>query len=390
MDWIEKTTRMKILTVDIGTGTQDIYLFDSQWGIENGYKLILPSPTLMVRKELQQAARAHQDVLLSGVLMGGGPSGWGVFDHLRQGLKVYATAEAALSFDDDLQALQQKGIFLVSEEEAHALPREIRHICMRDFDFNVIQKAFHLFGVSLDDLTAVAIAVFDHGNAPLDISDRKFRFDYLDERIRAENRLSAFAYAAEKIPAQMTRLQAVANSSRDIPAQVIVMDTAPAAVLGATLDPLTQRHERGLFLNIGNMHTLAFRLGSEGIEGVFEHHTGLLDQAHLEELLLRFAEGSLTNENVFGHHGHGALIYSDQPLPMDHEDYNLVVTGPRRSVLQTSPLKPYFAAPYGDMMIAGCFGLLRATADVIPELREPILAGLAGKNAAVAPWELEA
>ena len=75
---------------------------------------------------------------------------------------------------------------------------------------------------------------------------------------------------------------------------------------------------------------------------------------------------------------------------MDHEDYNLVVTGPRRSVLQTSPLKPYFAAPYGDMMIAGCFGLLRATADVIPELREPILAGLAGKNAAVAPWELEA
>ena len=179
---------------------------------------------------------------------------------------------------------------------------------MRDFDFNVIREAFHLFGVSLDDLTAVAIAVFDHGNAPLDISDRKFRFDYLDERIRAENRLSAFAYAAEKIPAQMTRLQAVANSSRDIPAQVIVMDTAPAAVLGATLDPLTQRHERGLFLNIGNMHTLAFRLGSEGIEGVFEHHTGLLDQAHLEELLLRFAEGSLTNENVFGHHGHAASL----------------------------------------------------------------------------------
>ena len=130
MDWIEKTTRMKILTVDIGTGTQDIYLFDSQWGIENGYKLILPSPTLMVRKELQQAARAHQDVLLSGVLMGGGPSGWGVFDHLRQGLKVYATAEAALSFDDDLQALQQKGILLVSEEEARTLPREIRRICM--------------------------------------------------------------------------------------------------------------------------------------------------------------------------------------------------------------------------------------------------------------------
>jgi uncharacterized protein (DUF1786 family) len=379
---------MKILTVDIGTGTQDIYLFDSQFGVENGYKLILPSPTLMVQKEMHQAARSHQDILLSGTLMGGGPSGWGASDHIRQGLKVYATTEAAFSFDDDLEILQQKGIHLVSEEEAIKLPSEIKRVRMRDFDFRVIQQAFNLFGVSLDDLTVVAIAVFDHGNAPLDISDRKFRFDYLDERIHTENRLSAFAYAAEKIPAQMTRLQAVANSSKDIPAQVVVMDTAPAAVLGATLDPITQRHERSLFLNVGNMHTLAFRLGPSGIEGVFEHHTGLLDQTHLEELLLRFAEGSLTNENVFSHHGHGALIYSDHPLPMDHEDYNLVVTGPRRSILQDSPLKPYFAAPFGDMMIAGCFGLLRATADVLPDLSEPILAGLAGKNAAVAPWEL--
>lgn len=379
---------MKILTVDIGTGTQDIFLFDSRLDIENGYKLILPSPTLMVARRLHLAAQEKKDVFLTGKIMGGGPSGWGVMDHIKQGLKVYATPEAARSFDDNLAAAQEKGILLVSEEEGRHLPESIQRIQMTDFDFSAIRQAFTIFGISLDDLTVVAIAVFDHGNAPVDVSDRKFRFDYLNERIRAENQLSAFAYSAENVPPTMTRLQAVIASTGDVPAQVVVMDTAPAAVLGATLDPLAQRHKRNLFLNIGNMHVLGFRLGPTGIEGVFEHHSHMLDAAHLEELLLQFADGSLTNEDVFDHNGHGALIYSSTPLSMDNEDYNIVVTGPRRSLLLGSPLKPYFAAPFGDMMVAGCFGLLRVTADILPDLADPILSALAGKNSLQAPWEI--
>jgi hypothetical protein len=74
---------------------------------------------------------------------------------------------------------------------------------------------------------------------------------------------------------------------------------------------------------------------------------------------------------------------------MDHEDYNVVVIGPRRSVMKDSPLLPYFAAPYGDMMVAGCFGLLRAAADVLPDLAEPILEALNGKNVPRAPWEMD-
>ncbi len=46
---------MKILTVDIGTGTQDIFLYDSNLDIENGFKLVLPSPTMMVHRRLKQA-----------------------------------------------------------------------------------------------------------------------------------------------------------------------------------------------------------------------------------------------------------------------------------------------------------------------------------------------
>ena len=67
---------MKILTVDIGTGTQDIFLYDSRLDLENGLKLVLPSPTMIIHRRLRQATRARQAVLLSGVTMGGGPSAW--------------------------------------------------------------------------------------------------------------------------------------------------------------------------------------------------------------------------------------------------------------------------------------------------------------------------
>ncbi len=67
---------MQILTVDIGTGTQDIFLYDSRVDLENGYKLILPSATMIVRRKVQMATRRGQKILLTGVTMGGGPSHW--------------------------------------------------------------------------------------------------------------------------------------------------------------------------------------------------------------------------------------------------------------------------------------------------------------------------
>ena len=65
---------MQILTVDVGTGTQDIFLYDSRLDLENGFKLVVPSPTMIVRQRLQEATRKREAVLLTGVIMGGGPS----------------------------------------------------------------------------------------------------------------------------------------------------------------------------------------------------------------------------------------------------------------------------------------------------------------------------
>ncbi|MGW8252015.1 MAG: DUF1786 family protein, partial [Anaerolineales bacterium] len=139
---------------------------------------------------------------------------------------MYATPDAARSFNDDLEAVREMGIQILSEDEARRLPADVLRLELRDFDFHAIARSLGEFGVALDDLAAVAVAVFDHGNAPPDISDRQFRFDYLDERIRAENRLSAFAYPAGEVPEIMTRLQAVVASAEGVDAPLVVMDTA--------------------------------------------------------------------------------------------------------------------------------------------------------------------
>jgi uncharacterized protein (DUF1786 family) len=182
------------------------------------------------------------------------------------------------------------------------------------------------------------------------------------------------------------------RSARSTPAladlPLVVMDTAPAAVLGATYDPYLSGRERLLVANVGNFHTLAFRLGGTGIEGVFEHHTGLIDRPRLEALLRRLADGSLQHADVFGDNGHGALMYHTDPLSLEDGDFGVAVTGPRRSLLHGSPLRPYFATPFGDMMIAGCFGLLAAAADVLPEMGDAIHRSLGGVGSSAAPWEL--
>lgn len=386
---------MKILTADIGTGTQDIYLYDARLDIENGLKLVVPSPTMMVRTRIQRATQRQEAIYLTGVTMGGGPSHWAVEDHLKAGLQVYANPAAGRSFNDDLAVIREMGIEIISEDEASRLPDTVKRLELRDFDFQAIAQSLAHFDVDLDDLVAVAVAVFDHGAAPPDVSDRKFRFDYLDARLQTDsgdlkaNPLSRFAYAAPDIPAIMTRMQAVRASASDVDAPLVMMDTAPAAILGATFEPRVARRKRVVIVNVGNFHTLAFRLGTEGVEGVFEHHTGLLDQPKLDRLLIALADGSLTREEVFNDQGHGALVYGKDPLRFPEGDWGVAVTGPRRKMMHSSTLKPHFPAPFGDMMMTGCFGMLAAVADHLPNLREPILASLRGQGGSgTPPWEL--
>jgi uncharacterized protein (DUF1786 family) len=381
---------VKILAVDVGTGTQDILLFDSRLDVENSFKLVVPAPTMIVHRKIKDATQRGAPIVLTGVTMGGGPSHWAAEAHLKAGYRVYATPDAARSYNDDLDAVREMGIELLSLDEAAGLPEEVERIEMRDFDFGAIASALDNFGVSLADLAAVAVAVFDHGDAPPGYSDRQFRFDYLNERISVSNRLHDFAFPREQVPPMMTRLQAVVDSAGDVDAPLMVMDTAPAAVLGATFDPVIRTKERIVIANVGNFHTLAFRLGPTGIEGVFEHHTGLVDVKKLDGLLTALADGTLTHVQVFDDHGHGALVYGDTPVDLSEGNFGVGVTGPRQSMMRESVLRPHFAAPFGDMMLAGCYGLLSAVGGVMPNLTGELKPALDQKSlSSAAPWEID-
>jgi len=393
---------MKILAVDIGTGTQDIFLYDSNLDIENGFKLVLPSPTMMVHRRLKQSVQKRTPILLTGHQMGGGPSAWAIEEYAREGIPVYMTPSAATTLNDELDKVEALGIKIVSDDEAESLKSKVESLELKDFDFKLISKTFRDYGVSLDDLSAIAVAVFDHGNAPAGVSDRQFRFDYLDEQIRKKNSLSSFAFLSNDVPKIMTRLQSVVDSADELPCPLVVMDTAPAAILGANLDPVVSQRKQKIICNVGNFHALAFRLGDTGIEGVFEHHTGEIDLPKLEGLIRKLADSSLKHEDVFDDMGHGALMYSDNIFEFGKDAFDVVVTGPRRSMFMESAsslamqqqavalqrLRPYFAVPFGDMMIAGCFGMLAATAEIMPGLAEPIQRSLrAGGGSGTPPWE---
>jgi uncharacterized protein (DUF1786 family) len=381
---------VRALAVDVGTGTQDLLLFDADHEIENAFRLVLPSPTVIVADRIRAATRRRQATVLTGSTMGGGPSAWAARDHLLAGLPLAATPEAARTFDDDLDSVRAMGVQLIDPDEAEgeAGKADVLHIELRDLDMPAIAAAFAAFGVELASIDALAVAVFDHGAAPPGVSDRRFRFDRLRERLAADPAPgpAAFAYPERSIPAAFTRLAAAARSARGWldthggqAARVVAMDTAPAAVLGALDDGQVRAAlatgRPVVAVNVGNFHTLAMRLGPDGrVQALMEHHTGELRRAHLCRLVRQTADGTVSDAEVFGSMGHGALVVDGRD-PGDTRPY-LCVTGPRRAMLGERVVRgvgrAHYAVPHGDMMQAGTFGLLRALAHLQADWREPV------------------
>jgi uncharacterized protein (DUF1786 family) len=362
---------MQILTVDVGTGTQDVLLFDADRELENCYKLVLPSPTVVVADRIRGATSDRQRLVLQGVTMGGGPCHWATMDHVRAGLEAFATPDAARTFDDDLDAVRAMGINVVSDDEAIRLTdRGAQRVFMRDLALGQILLALASFGVQVK-LHGLAVAAFDHGAAPPGFSDRAFRFNYLRDRLARGLGLAGFAFERDLVPESMTRLRAVAmTAASDLP--LLVMDTAPAAVLGALEDPRVREAEAPVVANVGNFHCLAFHLSDGSVAGLFEHHTGELSPERLATYVRRLGSGEITNEEIFNDKGHGALVL-DAGVPRPDL---LAVTGPRRALMVQSGLEPYLAVPHGDMMLAGNLGLLRAYAAHNVDVRDAIEARL--------------
>ena len=148
-------------------------------------------------------------------------------------------------------------------------------------------------------------------------------------------------------------------SRRQLPnAKVLLMDTAPDALLGCMKDPAVEKSDPVLAVNVGNGHTMAALIIKGEIVSVMEHHTRLLTPRKIRRLLVTFADGKLTDEQVFQDNGHG-LFYLAEP-PGFSRIQKLAATGPNRSLLSDTKLPIHFAAPAGDVMMTGPLGLVYA------------------------------
>jgi uncharacterized protein (DUF1786 family) len=231
---------MKILAIDVGMGTQDILLYNSEKNMENCFKMVLPSQTQIIAGRILKETRLKNDIVLVGETMGGGPCAGAVKRHIEANLTVYATEKAALTLNDRIGKVKEMGVIIVSEDE----PEELKapQIRMCDIDKPALKKALSLFDIQMPD--KFAIAVQDHGYSP-DISNRKFRFDYFREKMKDDPKLDSLVYK-DDIPARFTRMKAVSSS---LPG-ALVMDTGIAAIRGALLDGKAKLP--CLVVNIGN------------------------------------------------------------------------------------------------------------------------------------------
>jgi uncharacterized protein (DUF1786 family) len=337
---------MQIMAIDVGMGTQDILLYDDAQHIENNIKMVLPSQTRIIAQRISHATGAGRDIFLTGTTMGGGPSGKAVREHIRAGLKVYARPDAALTLHDNLEKVTQMGVTLVGGEDT--IPGGAKQIEMCDVDTHALGTAMGLFGTQLP--RDFAVAVQDHGEAP-DMSNRVFRFRHFRELLEQGGELERFAHL-NQVPPHLSRMQAVMEALKQPGNNVLLMDTGPAAICGALAGssggPVA-------VVNIGNGHTLAAVVAGNRMLALFEHHTRNVDAQKMDGLIRRLCDGELGFDDIFNDGGHGCYIR--QAVGFLNIE-SVIVTGPNRQIMEDSALDVEFAAPHGDMMLTGCFGLV--------------------------------
>ncbi len=334
---------MKILSIDIGVGTQDIMLYNTENPIENSVKIVMPAPTEIIAKRIR---KHHNDIFINGVTMGGGPVNKAITNHLARGYNVTMTETSAKTIRDDMDRVRSLGIKIIPHNENHP---ELGNIELKDVDLNAIREALAQFDVELD-FDFIGVAVQDHGYME-GMGDRNFRFMKIKEKLDVARSPEEFAYHQE-VPEYFTRMNGVLNTLKGY--KTTIMDSKFASICGATCDNYVKDLNSYIVMDIGNGHTLAASFENNKIVGVFEHHTRALDPEKIVHLLRKLQNGTITQEEVHDDGGHGAWVTA----PITDVEC-VVATGPRRRILEKTGLKVHYANPAGDVMMTGPVGLIK-------------------------------
>lgn len=339
---------MRILAIDVGTGTQDIMIYDTEKELENSIKLVLPSPHLYISQMIREC---ENDIYFDGDIMGGGKIKNTILEHMEKGYRVVMEPTCAKTIRDDLEQVKSFGIEIADNKESY---ESFTRITLGDI--NITKLSEFLLGYDLEfDFDEIAIAVQDHGYSP-DMGDRDFRFEKIREKVQKPIPPLEFGFRDDTLPDYFTRMQAVRRqvANEGIDELPLVMDTKFASIAGMCYDEIAEKLNSYIVIDIGNGHTTAASIEGGKIQGVFEHHTSSLTGESLERYIKRLASGEITHEEVYNDHGHGAHVLN--PIS---EIEKVIVSGPKRELIEKTNLDWHHAAPGGDVMMTGTVGLIK-------------------------------
>ncbi len=338
-----------ILSINIGTYTQDIVLWNGSY--ETSFKLILPSPTIILGEKVKEHTVAQKDLVITGETMGGGPFTQAIFSHLKEGLQVYMTRNAAYTIRDDLNYVENKGIKIVDDEKAAKLSekKNIFTLEASDVDAEALYEIAKSFGITLEP-TIVAVGVEDHGISHHSKTNREIRFDHFKTLIPGH--INDFGF--QEPPKHYTRMMGVKNTlNRSFQkAEHLIMDSKIAVMFGASYGA---DKEKVITVDVANGHTIAASFEYGEITGLFEHHTNMLTGIKLHDILAEFSAGDLTNSKIFNDGGHGCYI----ARPIGAAD--LIVSGPKAASLIEKNSSSVRSSSIHDPMITGNVGLIECS-----------------------------
>lgn len=342
---------MRILAIDVGTGTQDIMIYDTEKELENSIKLVLPSPHLFISQRIRET---ENDIYFTGEIMGGGKIKNTILEHMEKGYNVVMEPTCAKTIRDDIKQVESFGIKIADDDEDYD---SYTKIALGDIDITKLSEFLLRYDLEFD-FDKIAIAVQDHGYNE-NMGDRDFRFEKIREKVSEPITPLEFGFIDE-IPEYFTRMNAVRRQVEGEGIEVVplVMDTKFASIAGMCYDEVASKLNSFIVIDIGNGHTTAASIENGKIQGVFEHHTSSLTGESLERYIKRLASGEITHEEVYNDHGHGAHVLN--PIS---ELEKVIVSGPKRELIEKTNLDWHHAAPGGDVMMTGTVGLIKTIQD---------------------------
>ena len=343
----------RFLMIDVGAGTMDILHYDAKTDLH--YKAVVKSP---VRYLAERVNRVAGNLLVVGNEMGGGPITQALIARANEA-EVVVSVSASATLNHNLDKVRSWGLKVIDDERAEDLCRSENYtvITLGDLEPVRLEQIVKSFGVAFE-FDAVAICAQDHGVPPPDISHLDFRHNLFKACLADDPYPHTLLYSAKEVPDTMNRLKSIAQSASNLPAaEIYVMDSGMAAILGASMDIRARGKKPTMLLDIATSHTVGAAMIGEEIAGFFEYHTQDITLGKLETLLHDLAEGKLSHRQILAEGGHGAFLR--RAVGFDAID-TIIATGPRRKLVARSHLPIQFGSPWGDNMMTGTVGLLEA------------------------------